>query len=86
MGRQRGNTIEQPGCWFHDDCLTCSRERCIFEEEGRSPRRDAMQRRGQARSLLAEGKGVEEIAGALQVSRRTAYRYKVRVGEGPLTM
>jgi len=86
MGRLRDYTAEQSGCGYYDNCLTCPRERCIFEEEGRAPCPSVERRMATAREMFSQGKGLKEVMGELQISRKTAYRYKALAGEGHLTI
>lgn len=64
------------GCDVHPSCLTCPLKRCIYERSQRSQATDG--KAVAAKALRAEGKGADEIAALLGVSRKTVYRFLAR--------
>ena len=67
--------IATPKCGYHDNCDTCPLEECLQGEGVRRKTGSIERQREEAGRLLKEGKGVKEIALALGVRQRTAYRY-----------
>jgi len=59
------------GCRLHDDCLTCTRPKCIYDEKSASPK--AERRRAEIRRL-SESLDTAEVAKKLSISERTVQR------------
>ena len=62
------------GCEFHDDCLTCPFERCIYDSRRPSGRKaEADARKKDIKELRLE-LTVKELSEAFGVTRRTIYK------------
>jgi len=78
--------MKRTGCWFHDDCLTCLKEECVYEGRLRSQSARVAFRRLVAGEMFAQGRTPKQVMEALKISHRTAERYKALAKEQGMTI
>ena len=69
------------GCEVHASCLGCPLPRCIYDQRGGQKRLLRENRNQEVRRLFHRGgKGVQDLAFAFRLSRRSIYRILRRRG------
>lgn len=64
------------GCKHHGDCFSCPYDDCINGEAANLKRQMQHMAMEKAQRLFMRGRGTQDVADQLQVSRRTAQRYR----------